>query len=1202
MKRFYFNSICFIIAALLLLGSNTVIKAQTTCTQNDPLVCASLTPTTTVFTPVGPTTTVLPIGASTVFTIATTAVNPTQLSVTSSAQVIAGTGNCVLVRFNQVSTATVTSTDVNILVGTDVITCAGVTLTGGTACVRICDPRITAGSTIRVRLDFNLAAGSLPTSSVTLTAFAVAALNTVPCPTSFVCLTGSDNCTPCDINFPILSGKIRVFFDQPILAGTPNPIITAAADATGTLLTRFKFCASADAATNVSRTFVDYCVYTDALGALLPPITTFGTLQLSLQGNTVPCIINLLPNTCPTTFSFLSNTTACSPCDAGFTTLRGKIRLFLPLGAGVPNPIISSVVGLQATLGTIKLCASTDAATNVARTFVDYCIYTNALGATLPLLLNGTITIGIQTSDCIAPTLCVVAPDSDGDGIPDNVDVDDDNDGIPDRYEFATGKNVGFTPANDPSADDDGDGVPNFRDVSNAQCGGLNANGICINYDTDGDGVPNHLDLDSDNDGLPDVIEAGGPDSNGDGRLDCTGTCDSDGDGLLTPVDINGSITDTYASSSNISELANNTGTAGRNPFVYGGIFYNGVLDTDGDTVPDFLDIDSDNDGIYDIIETGGADANGDGRVDFSGSFASNDTDGDGLISAFDADTNNDGDVTDAGEGTQKALIISASLSSSGNAASWTDGPTPDKFPVDFDSDILPNYRDLESDSDGINDVLEAGGSDPDGNGIIGTGPSNAALINNDGYASATLAAPLISTDADTDGDGRPNDDADIYQTPYHNGGGGVPANFNPDQDGDSRPNFLDLDSDNDGINDIIENVGNVPGYDIDGDGMVDVKTETDFDGIAPVVDGADASYGDAGDVAPINTDLIDPNPAVADSDSVPDYLDLDSDNDSIFDTIEGGNAGSDANGDGLIDCTGGVYTACDPDLDGILERVDGKPLVIGDMPGNALPNRDSDNGGNADNLPDYRDLDSESNFNGNNQDIDDAGRGSQDADNDGRIDGTDTDGDGIINVPAIDDNNIFGGNGAVNIPLPLTLLDFKATLVQGNVRLNWTTSQEVNVSHFEILRSSDGSNFSAISSVNAIGGAGKTEYKFTDAANLNGKIFYKLKMVDDDGRFKYSQIVMIRFDGKLEPVVNVSPNPVHSSINVRLFDFAAGSYNLELRNSIGQLQYVKTVQLNGTEHTETIERTKAISKGMYLLTVHSKIDNKRNTIRIVVE
>ncbi len=54
--------------------------------------------------------------------------------------------------------------------------------------------------------------------------------------------------------------------------------------------------------------------------------------------------------------------------------------------------------------------------------------------------------------------------DHDGDGVPDNVDVDDDNDGIPDRYEFGTAANTFFTPTNDPSADDDADGIPNYMD------------------------------------------------------------------------------------------------------------------------------------------------------------------------------------------------------------------------------------------------------------------------------------------------------------------------------------------------------------------------------------------------------------------------------------------------------------------------------------------------------------------------------------------------------------------------------------------------------------------------------------------------------------------------------------------------------------------------------------------------------------------
>ncbi len=99
----------------------------------------------------------------------------------------------------------------------------------------------------------------------------------------------------------------------------------------------------------------------------------------------------LLANTpCPTTFVFLDNTTGCSPCDPNFTSLRGKIRVFFPGGiaANVPNPVITSAVGLGLTAGTFKLCASADAATNVSRTFVDFCIYTNALSALTPILIN----------------------------------------------------------------------------------------------------------------------------------------------------------------------------------------------------------------------------------------------------------------------------------------------------------------------------------------------------------------------------------------------------------------------------------------------------------------------------------------------------------------------------------------------------------------------------------------------------------------------------------------------------------------------------------------------------------------------------------------------------------------------------------------------------------------------------------------------
>ena len=112
-------------------------------------------------------------------------------------------------------------------------------------------------------------------------------------------------------------------------------------------------------------------------------------------------------------------------------------------------------------------------------------------------------------------------------------------------------------------------------------------------WDVDGDGIPDHDDLDSDNDGIADVVEAGfaSADSDQDGRID-------DGNGNVPNVNINGLV-----------------------PLIDPAITGTGIplpVDWDNDGVPDWHDLDSDNDGILDVIEGGyqGNDTNGDGRID----------------------------------------------------------------------------------------------------------------------------------------------------------------------------------------------------------------------------------------------------------------------------------------------------------------------------------------------------------------------------------------------------------------------------------------------------------------------------------------------------------------------------------------------------------------------------------------------------------
>jgi hypothetical protein len=562
--------------------------------------------------------------------------------------------------------------------------------------------------------------------------------------------------------------------------------------------------------------------------------------------------------------------------------------------------------------------------------------------------------------------------DRDNDGVLNSVDLDDDNDGIPDLIE---GGGI-----DDPSADADNDGLPNYADTGFAGFIDSNTDGVNDNFDRDLDGVPNHLDLDADNDGIADVVEAGGIDANGDGILDFSqasaNAADADNNGLIDNIQV--------SASPNLSKLTAGTANGGFYPLN------NQAIDTDSDGVSDFLDIDADNDGLMDVAESGGNDSNNDGRIDFSGTFAANDLDNDGWIDTKDASQGGIAPILTIG------VIGSSPTNYSGN---------------NTDGDTQPDFRDLDSDNDGINDVREAGLSDLDNNGIIESGAIPAVDANG-------KAATASSTSIDTDGDNVPdqrdldsdndgindirevgnesfdaNNDGIVDGSDVDNDGirdivDGNDAAFgdngdadSPDKDNDGVANYRDLDSDNDGINDIIE--GGFSPLDTNNDGIID-GTDADNDGIRDSVDGNDAAFGDNGDNAPQNTD----------GDAVSDYLDLDSDNDGINDVTEDGNTNLDTNNDGILD---GV----DSDGDGIKDNVDGNDSGFGDAND---ANQDTDEDG----IIDSRDLDSD------NDGINDIREGfttNIDLDGNGVVDGNDADIDGILDN--VDGNDAsFGDSG----------------------------------------------------------------------------------------------------------------------------------------------------------------------------------------------
>ena len=136
--------------------------------------------------------------------------------------------------------------------------------------------------------------------------------------------------------------------------------------------------------------------------------------------------------------------------------------------------------------------------------------------------------------------------------------------------------------------------------------------------DSDGDGVPNSLDLDSDNDGISDLTEAGHDES----------IADVNGDGVIDDLQNADPLT---------NNDANNNGLSDAVELAEGGDNNSGVGVTprasdDGDTIPDYLDLDSDGDSIPDATEARATED----YVAYNGTDDAADSDDDGILDVFD--------------------------------------------------------------------------------------------------------------------------------------------------------------------------------------------------------------------------------------------------------------------------------------------------------------------------------------------------------------------------------------------------------------------------------------------------------------------------------------------------------------------------------------------------------------------------------------
>ncbi|MEM9544949.1 MAG: LamG-like jellyroll fold domain-containing protein [Bacteroidota bacterium] len=179
---------------------------------------------------------------------------------------------------------------------------------------------------------------------------------------------------------------------------------------------------------------------------------------------------------------------------------------------------------------------------------------------------------------------------------------------------------------------------------------------------------------------------------------------------------------------------------------------------------------------------------------------------------------------------------------------------------------------------------------------------------------------------------------------------------------------------------------------------------------------------------------------------------------------------------------------------------------------------------------------------------------------------------------------------------LPVELIDFKGSAHKNNIQLEWITASEVNNLGFEIQKSTDLKNWDVLGFVEGKKNSNKlNNYAFTDQKPIPGVNYYRLRQIDLDEAFEFSDIVPVKFNDKIENI-NVFPNPSNGSVNLELNRPLNESVLIKIYNSNGMQVYHNT--LHGQEIL-TIEEQIFERDGIYLISINhgSKVYHKKLVI-----
>jgi hypothetical protein len=186
-----------------------------------------------------------------------------------------------------------------------------------------------------------------------------------------------------------------------------------------------------------------------------------------------------------------------------------------------------------------------------------------------------------------------------------------------------------------------------------------------------------------------------------------------------------------------------------------------------------------------------------------------------------------------------------------------------------------------------------------------------------------------------------------------------------------------------------------------------------------------------------------------------------------------------------------------------------------------------------------------------------------------------------------------IAGNRTITAPIwytrnaivPLQFTDFSGNIKNNVTYLTFTTANEINCSHFIIEKSNDGKNFESFYHINAHNNS-KNIYNVKYEQPFMGNNYYRIKLINKDQSFSYSNILFIQNNGAW--VVNLSPNPTHNNTALQLFNTTNNNAEIGIYSSNGILiQKINTVLRQGNQ--TILLPIEKLKQGVYTIVLRTK-------------